>query len=122
LALYCSTDVMAALDGVAFPATKHDLIEYAEMNDASEAVLVVLNSLDEDNSIDDVGEVCRNAQITCRHDIAGILIGAPFPATKDGLVSYANEIGASSLVRGALESLPSGYTYRTIDEVCEYVL
>lgn len=122
MALFCSTEIFEALDGMNFPATKEDILEFAQFKDAREAVVVVLNTLDDGMIFHDVSEVCENARAACNLKVIQALSGASFPAQREDLVRWAERSGAPRPVIYALEALPSGYTYRTLDEVCEYVL
>lgn len=119
---YCSRDVFEALDGMSFPATKEDLIEYAEMNDASEAVIVSLDQLEADGIYRDISDVCDNARIQCGIDVMQVLESAQFPATREELLRFAQRHGADESVMFALSALPSGFTFATSDEMCQLIL
>lgn len=121
MALYCSREIFEGLDGMHFPATKDDLLDYAALKDAREAVIVVLNGL-EDRIYYDISEVCRNARLACGGEIVRALTLAPFPAKREGLIEWARTRPAPASVLEALESLPSGYTFSDLDEICEYIL
>ena len=120
--LYCSRDVFEALDGIHFPATKEDLIEYAEMNDASEAALISLDQLDDGAIYRDISEVCDNARIQCNSEVIQVLADAPFPATREQLIRFAQRNGANESVMFALSALTSGYTFDSVEGMCELVL
>lgn len=122
MALFCSTEIFEALDGMKFPATKEDILEFAQFKDAREAVVVVLNNLDDQMIFHDVGEVCENARTACNLQVIQALAGVSFPAEREDLIRWVGRSSASKAVVYALETLPSGYTYRSLDEVCEYVL
>ena len=122
MALFCSTEIFEALDGMKFPATKEDILEYAQFKDAREAVIVVLNNLDDRMIFHDVSEVCENARTACNLQVIQALQGVSFPAEREDLVRWVERTNVPSSVIYALEALPSGYTYRSLDEVCEYVL
>jgi hypothetical protein len=122
MALFCSTEIFEALDGIKLPATKEDILEYAQFKDAREAVIVVLNNLDDRMIFHDVSEVCENARTACNLQVIQALSGVSFPARREDLVRWADRANAPSTVIYALEALPSEYTYRTLDEVCEYIL
>ena len=122
MALFCSTEIFEALDGMNFPATKEDILEFAEFKDAREAVIVVLNNLDDQMIFHDVGEVCENARAACNLQVIQALSGVSFPAQREDLVRWAERANAPRTVIYALEALPSGYTYRSLDEVCDYIL
>ena len=122
MALFCSTEIFEALDGMKFPATKEDILEYAQFKDAREAVIVVLNNLDDRMIFHDVSEVCENARTDCNLQVVRALSGVSFPAQREDLVRWAERTNAPRTVIYALEALPTGYTYRSLDEVCEYVL
>ncbi|MHB1000299.1 MAG: DUF2795 domain-containing protein [Armatimonadota bacterium] len=122
MVIYCSRDIFEALDGVHFPATKDDVLDYAELNDAPEAVLVTLNRLPDDVILHDVSDVCENARIACNYDIINNMRNAAFPSTRKDLLSLARNTGAPESVINALKSLPSGYTFHSLDDICEYVL
>lgn len=122
MALYCTKQIFEALDGLHFPATKDDILDLAELKDASEAVIVVLNGLREDVIYRDMSEICENARITCGHNLVTWMEAAPFPAKRGGLMEFANRVGAPVSVKDALFALPDGYTFGSLDEMCEYVL
>jgi len=122
MTLFCSTEIFEALDGINFPATKDDVLDFVQLKDAREAVVVVLNNLDDNKVFQDVSEVCENARTACNLQVMQALSGASFPAKRDDLLRRANQMAASPAVMQALEALPSTYTYRSRDEVCEYVL
>lgn len=122
MALYCSREVFQALDGIRFPATRDDLLDYAELKDAREAVLVALNELPDDAIFHDISEVCRNARMACNMSAIRALQLAPFPCTREQLIEYAARTGAPLTVREALETLPSNYTFEHLDDVCGYIL
>ncbi len=120
--LYCSSEIFEALRGMAFPATKEDLLDYAEMNDASEAVVVSLDQLADGAIYRDITEVCENARIECSNQIIDVLADASFPATREDLLRHAQRRGASDSVMYALSALPSGYTFDAAEEMCKFVL
>jgi hypothetical protein len=122
MALYCSKEIFQALDGLLFPATKDDLLDLAELKDAPEAVIVTLEKLSDSTIYHNISEVCENARIACNSEVVSTLLHVMFPADRDQLIEFADRYGAQPAVRHAIEALPSGYTYRSIDEVCEYVL
>ena len=120
--LYCSRDVFQALEGIAFPATKEDLLEYAETNDAPEAVVISLDQLDDNAIYRDISEVCENARIACNRAVIVVLTDAPFPATREALLRFAERNGAGDLVMFALRALPSAYTFTDAREMCDLIL
>ena len=122
MALFCSTEIFQALDGMNFPATKEDLLDFAQFKDAREAVVVVLNVLDDKMVFRDISEVCENARAACNLQVIQALTGVSFPAQREDLLRWADRSNAPRTVIYALEALPSGYTYRDLDEVCKYVL
>ena len=122
MALFCSTEIFEALDGIRLPAAKEDILNFAQFKDGREAVIVVLNNLDEKMIFHDIGEVCENARAACNLQIAQALSGVSFPAQREELLGWVNQVKAPPAVMQAVEALPSGYTYRSLDEVCEYVL
>ena len=121
MALYCSREIFEALDGVRFPARKDDLLDLAKLKDASEAVIVVLNEL-EDRIYHEISEVWENARVVCNHEVVRTLCHAPFPAKREDLIKWASRYDVPPSVIHALEALPSGYTFENLDEMCEYVL
>jgi len=121
MALYCSRDIFAALDGLGFPATKEELIEFAERKDAMEAVVVVLNQLKDDVIYQDVSEVCENARIACNYEVMKVMAQATFPAKRDGLLAFADRQNASAPVKEAIAALPSEYTFNSLDDICEHI-
>lgn len=121
MALYCSLEILKGLGGIAFPATKEDLLQYAKNHDAPEAAVVMLNQLD-DAVFEDIGGVCHNAGIACSIETAEALAEAQFPATKDELIAAAKKHNASLAVIMALEALPSGLPFGGISDVCSLVL
>ena len=120
--LYCSREIFEALDGLPFPATKEDILDYAELKDASEAVVVMLNGLSDKKIYRDVSEVCENARIACNLEIVRVLSHAPFPTKREQLIDFAERCGAPQSVKDAVYALPSGYTFSNLDEVCEYIV
>ncbi|MHB0914030.1 MAG: DUF2795 domain-containing protein [Armatimonadota bacterium] len=122
MGLYCSREIFEALDGMHFPATKEDVLDYAELKDAPEAVLVVLNELKGEIIYQDIEEICRNARTICTYQTIRAMSHAPFPATREELIAYADRKGAPQSVRQAVWSLPPGRTYQNMDDMCSYVL
>ena len=122
MALYCSTKLFEVLDGIRFPATKEDLLEFAELKDAPESILLLLNSLDDKQIYHDISEVCENAKTVCTFDIVKVLAHAPFPAQREKLIEYVDAVNAPPHVREAVRSLPPGYTFHNLDEMCAYIL
>ncbi len=122
MALYCSEKLFEVLDGVMFPATKQDLIEYSALSDAPEAVTVALDTLDDGRIYGNISEVCENARIACHYDTIKLLSKAEFPAKRNELLTLADIEKAPPSVKHALESLPSEYTFDSMDEICEYIL
>lgn len=120
--LFCSREVFEALDGVRFPATKEDLLDLAELKDASEAVIVVLNGLRDDLVYRDISEVCEYVRVACNYETVRTLSHAPFPARREDLIRWAISCGVPASVMHALEALPSGYTFANLDEMCEFIL
>lgn len=122
MALFCSRDLFAALNGIDFPATKDDLRNYAETKDAPEAVVVMLNQLGDKSVFHDIGEVCENARIACNLEVMHALRDATFPATRDDVILLAKARQVSPAALHALEALPRSYTFQNLDEMCEYIL
>ena len=122
MALYCSREIMNAIEGLPFPATKDDLIDYAELKDAREAVVVALNGLDDSRIYRDISEVCENVWLSYSHELVSVLLRAPFPAKREDLLEFVDRQGASAAVRDAILVLPSGDTFSDPDEICSYVL
>ncbi len=50
-------------------------------------------------------------------ELASYLDDAPWPATKDQLIDFADRIGAPTEVIENLEKLEDDFTYETIEEV-----
>lgn len=122
MALYCSRDVFKALDGLSFPATKHELIEYAERKDAPEAVIVSLDQLDDERMYENISEVCENARVQCHLEVIQVLIGAAFPADREAVIQHARDRNASPSAMSAIEALPSGYTFSGIEDLCSLIV
>lgn len=122
MALYCSREIFQALDGMRFPATKDDLLDYAELKDAREAVVVMLNTLDDNAVYHEISDVCENVNIACNLEISRFLQGVPFPVKREDLLRMAEERNATDVVRNALSALPSGFTFESMDTVCRYIL
>lgn len=121
MALYCSREIFTALDGLKFPATKEDILDVAELKDAPEAAIVVLNQLDDKMIFNDVGEVCDNAHIACNIQIMRIMSQATFPAKRENLMDFAKSQDAPKYVMEALFYLPTDYTFASVDDFCEYI-
>jgi len=121
MALYCNNAVIQALMGIRFPAAKGDLIAFAEAKDALEAVVVVLNALDE-GTYRDMSEVCENIRTACNREVVHALSDASFPAVRAELIGHARAKNASASVIQALESLPSQYHFESLDSMCDYIL
>jgi hypothetical protein len=119
--LYCSIEILQGLAGAQFPANKTQLLEYAKQHDAPEAAVVMLNQLDE-TMFQDVGDVCHNAGIACSIETADALAEAEFPATRDSLIKTARKHNASEAVIFALEALPDGLPFGSVEDVCNQVL
>lgn len=122
MALYCSRELFDALDGVRFPATKEDLLESAEMKDAPESVLIILESLDDKEIYHGISDVCENAKTVCTFEVVRALSHAPFPARREDLLEYIDRINAPPSVRNAVLALPSNYTFHDLDEMCALIL
>jgi hypothetical protein len=119
--LYCSMEILNGLAGVRFPATKTELLDYAKQHDAPEAAVVMLNQLD-DVVFNDVGDVCHNAGIACSIEAAEALAEVSFPANKEQLLAAAKQHEASEGVLFALEALPGGLAFGSLEDVCSEVL
>jgi len=122
MVLYCSREIFEAVNGVRFPATKEDLLEYAEAKDAREAVIVTLDKLEETRIYRDISAVCENARIECSREVVRALADVRFPANREGLLEFAERHGAPASVTHALTALPSGYTFEDIEEMCRFIL
>lgn len=122
MSLFCTQELFEALEGVQFPATKDDLLDYAEMKDAPEAVVVTLNGLRDDILYNSITAVCENARVACTYEIVKTLRDVQFPASREELIDCAQEQDAPSSTIHALEALPSKYSFGSLDEVCEYIL
>lgn len=118
MALYCVGDVVRALQGISFPVTKAQVLSYAEGREALEAVIVALNQLEDNVLFTNLASVCRNVSISCSLDTYRALEGLRFPADREGILSYARGKGAPAAVLHALEDLPPGHPYGSIDEIC----
>ena len=68
MALFCSTEIFEALDGMNFPATKEDILDFAQFKDAREAVVVVLNTLDDSMIFHEYRKCAKTPELpaTCR--------------------------------------------------------
>lgn len=119
--LYCSLEILQGLAGANFPASKTELLDYAKQHDAPEAAVVMLNQL-EVTTFQDIGDVCHNAGISCSIETADALAEVDFPATKEQLMRAAHAHGASDAVILALEALPDGLPFGSIEAVCNAVL
>jgi hypothetical protein len=122
MTLYCSREIFQALDGLAFPASKEQIISHATERDAPEAVLISLNSLPDGISFDSPATMCDNVSIVCSLDVYRALEGIRFPATKAELLAYAVNRNAPESALSALRALPSRHKYLSIGEVCSNVL
>jgi hypothetical protein len=122
MGLYCSRDMFAALDGIHFPATKEDILDFAELKDAQEAVVVALNELKDDAVYNDIEEVCENVRIACNLEIMQIMARAPFPAKREQLVDFVKRQDCQKYVVEAVEALPGEYTFENVDAACEYII
>ncbi len=122
MVLYCSREIFEALNGMALPAAKADLLAYAMAKDAPEAVIVTLDKLDETRTYRAISEVCENARIECSYEVVQALTDAPFPADRERLLEHARHSGAPASAIHALSALPSGYTFENTEEVCELAL
>jgi len=121
MALYCVGDVVKALKGINFPATKSQVLSYAEGQEALEAVIVALNQLEDSVMFTNLASVCRNVSISCSLDTYRALEGIRFPADRAALLAYAKGRSAPEVVIHALEELPPGYQYESIDAICGMV-
>ncbi|HEY3298868.1 MAG TPA: DUF2795 domain-containing protein [Armatimonadota bacterium] len=121
MALYCSRDIFAALDGMHFPATKEDILDAAELKDAQEAVVVALNQLNDKAIYNDMEEVCENVRIMCNVQILHVMARAPFPARREQLMEFAKTENAPQYVIDAVAALPGDYTFNNVDAMCDYV-
>jgi len=122
MALYCSREIFQALEGLAFPSSKEQIISHATERDAPEAVVISLNSLPDGSSYESLAAICDNVSIVCSLDVYRVLEGIRFPATKAELLAYAVGRNAPEGALAALRALPSGHKYLSIGEVCSNVL
>jgi hypothetical protein len=122
MVLFCSSDLFQALDGLAFPASKEEIVAYAEDRDALEASIVALNQLQEGVLYEDIGAICDNVKVVCILELYRFLEAFPFPGDREKLLAFAEEKGASEVTVAILEELPEGYAFRGIGEICEKVL
>ncbi len=118
MALYCVGDVIRALKGMPFPATKSQILSYAQGQEALEAVIVALNQLENQVQFTNLASVCRNVAISCSLDTYRALEGLRFPADREMILAYARGKNAPEVVLHALEELPPGHHYGSIDEIC----
>jgi hypothetical protein len=118
MALYCVREAFEALEGLSFPATKEQIINYALGHGAQESVVVAFNQLASNVVFLDIGAICENVSIACTLDVYRALEGVPFPLQKDGLLSYALEKDGTPAALAALAELPEGHSYGDIAEVC----
>jgi len=121
MALFCSREIFAALEGLTFPATKREILSFAEQKDAPESVVVMLNQLKDDMTFYDVGEVCDNARVACNFQVMRLISHANFPAKREALMDYAKSQGAPQYALDAIAALPSEHTFSSVDDACEYI-
>lgn len=122
MALFCGRDIFRALDGLRFPATKEEILDYASGRDALESSIVALNQLQENVIYKDLGAICENVKVVCSLEIYGLLQELKFPAKKEKILAFAKEKKASEAAVTILKSLPEGYTFRDVGEICSSVL
>jgi hypothetical protein len=116
--IYCNRELMSGLDGAMFPASKEQLLRYAEGRDVPEASIVALNELPDGVLFVDAGSVCSNVGVVCSLEVYRKLAGFQFPGKKDALVRFAEKNGASRLALNSLEELDASHNYQGIREVC----
>lgn len=115
-----SQDVTRNLQGVNFPASRTDLQQQAEQNQAEEDVLLIIAVLPDVSydTMDSVGEAVDQANQRSPRPtmLAHAIKGVRLPARKDDLVRQAQQNGASQEVMDALQALPDD-EYRTMADV-----
>jgi hypothetical protein len=109
---------MMGLQGMRFPASKDQLLEYAEGRDAPEASIVALNELPSNVLYVDLDSVCENVGIVCSLELYRKLEGMRFPASKDEIIAYAARRGVTHLSMNALEELNPDAEYHSVHEIC----
>lgn len=109
------------MEGIEFPADKGRLLRHASAHGASEAVVVALNQLEEGVRYRGIDEICSNVNIVCSLEVYWALEGLDYPADKGKILSYARAHDASEVALKELQKLPSGHTYKGIDEVCSNI-
>lgn len=60
VSIVCSLEVYQALQGIKFPATKKEILDFASSNAASTAALMALRDLAEGYQYASIAEVCSN--------------------------------------------------------------
>ena len=68
VSIVCSLEVYRALQGIQFPASKKDILDFAVSQSVSTAALMALRDLADGHKYEDMAEVCGN--ITTEDNIA----------------------------------------------------
>jgi hypothetical protein len=116
---------MEALKGIKFPADKDGIVEYAQQNDADEAVIRVLEALPDDdyNSSADLAKGFSAAvgglRVAEGHasasEVTSALKGIHFPCSKEDLKKQAVENGADDEVLRTIDRIPTDEFASAVD-------
>lgn len=119
MTIFCNIEVIGALKDIDFPKTKSEIILYVEKSsDINEASMISLNKL-EDRTYHNIDEICENIKIVCDLEIRDALIEMQFPATKNDIMDYVRYRNFSDFVVNSLETIPDGYIFTNISDICK---
>ena len=118
--LFCSVEIIRALEGVKFPANKAEIIYLlSAKKDISESAIVLLNKLDDEAVFKNANEICENIGIVCDIEIYSVIKDLKFPVRKENILMHAQEENSSDYVISSLSKLSDEFVYNSIDDICK---
>ena len=118
--LFCSVEIIRALEGVKFPASKAEIIyQLSVKKDISESAIVLLNQLDDKTIFKNANEICQNIGIVCDVEIYNTIKDLKFPVRKEEILKHAREKNSSDYAILSLSKLSDEFMYKSIDDICK---
>ncbi|MCL5986738.1 MAG: DUF2795 domain-containing protein [Actinobacteria bacterium] len=118
--LFCSVEIIRALEGVKFPASKAEIIyQLSAKKDISESAIVLLNQLDDQTIFKNANEICENIGIVCDIEVYSVIKDLKFPVRKEEILLHAQEEKSSDYVISSLSKLSGEFVYNSIDDICK---
>ena len=120
--LFCSVEIIRALEIVKFPASKAEIIyQLSIKKDISESAIVFLNRLDDRTTFINANEICENIGIICDIEIYNVIKNLKFPLHKEEILRYAREENPSDYVISSLSRLSDEFVYNSVDDICKEI-